>query len=80
MHDQNGDHRITEQVRVHRLEAFTFFFAMMLAVVLEGAGVYWCGDTLAWTMRQPCNFVGQWTGFTLRQGWLLGALLVLIAV
>jgi len=65
---------------LRRLEAFVFFVAMMLAVTLEGACVYWmCGyPRLSATTEGSHNFVGQWTGLALPQGWLLGALLVLI--
>jgi hypothetical protein len=64
---------------LRRLEAFSFFFAMMLAVMLEGACVYWMWGhpTLDYAPASSRNFVGQWTGFALPQGWL-GALLVLI--
>lgn len=65
---------------LRRLEAFVFFFAMILAVTLEGACVYWmCGHPRLYAMSDSSlNFVGEWTGLALPQGWLLGALLVLI--
>jgi hypothetical protein len=65
---------------LRRLEVFVFFFAMMLAVTLEVACVYWmCGHPhLYATTEGSLNFLGQWTGLALPQGWLLGALLVLI--
>jgi hypothetical protein len=65
---------------LRRLEALAFFGAMMLAIVLEAACVYWI-----WThpdLRSPAytpgDFVGSWMGAELVQGWLLGALLVLL--
>lgn len=63
-----------------RLEAFVFFFAMMLAVTLEGACVYWmCGHSRPSAISDSSlNFVSEWTGAALPQGWLLGALLALI--
>src|ERR1700730_17449392 len=53
---------------------------MMLAVTLEGACVYWmCGHPRPYaTTESSLNFVGEWTGLALPQGWLLGALLALI--
>ncbi len=65
---------------LRRLESFVFFFAIILAIALEGACVYWiCGHPrLSATTEGSLNFVGQWTGLALPQGWLLGALLVLI--
>ena len=65
---------------LRRLETFGFFFAMILAVTLEGACVCWmCGNPrLCATTDGSLNFVGEWTGLALPQGWLLGALLVLI--
>ena len=65
---------------LRRLEAFAFFFAMILAVTLEGACVYWISGhaRVHATTEGSLNFVGEWTGFALPQGWLLGALLVLI--
>jgi hypothetical protein len=63
-----------------RLEAFVFFFAMILAVTLEGVCVYWlCGHSRpSAILDSSLNFVGEWTGSALPQGWLLGALLALI--
>jgi hypothetical protein len=65
---------------LRRLEAFVFFFAMILAVTLEGACVYWiCGHSRSTAISDgSLNFVGEWTGSALPQGWLLGALLALI--
>lgn len=65
---------------LRKLEALTFFLAMMLAVTLEGAVVYWLfGHLLVHaTPDGSLNVVGEWTGFALPQGWLFGALLVLI--
>jgi hypothetical protein len=65
---------------LRRLEAFVFFFAMILAVTLEGACVYWMfGHARPYAMPDSSfNFMGEWTGLALPQGWLLGALLLLI--
>jgi len=66
---------------LRRLETFAFFLAMMLAVTLEGACVYWMSghSVLHRTPDSSLSFMrGEWTGFALPQGWLLGALLVLI--
>ena len=64
---------------LRKLEALTFFLAMMLAVILEGAVVYWLfGHSLVHaTPDGSLNVVREWTGFALPQGWLFGALLVL---
>ena len=63
-----------------KLKAFTFFSAMMLAVILEGAVVYWMfGHPVVHAAPDgSLNAVGEWTGFALPQGWLFGALLVLV--
>ena len=65
---------------LRKLEALTFFLAMILAVILEGAVVYWLfGHSLVHvTPDGSLNGVGEWTGFALPQGWVFGALLVLI--
>jgi hypothetical protein len=65
---------------LRKLEALTFFSAMMLAVILEGAVVDWMsGHSLVHaTPDGSLNVVGEWTGFALPQGWLFGALLVLV--
>jgi hypothetical protein len=65
---------------LRRLEAFVLFFAMILAVTLEVACVYWmCGQVRPSAMSDSSlNFVGEWTSPALPQGWLLGELLVLI--
>ena len=65
-----------------RLEAFVFLFAMMLAVTLEGAWVYWmCGHPRPYaTTEGSLNFVGEWTGLALPQGWLLGAFVLIYCV
>ena len=57
-----------------------FFAAMLLAVTLEGACVYWLW--LSGAMRThsgiQASLVGQWTSATLPQCWLLGAVVVLV--
>jgi hypothetical protein len=65
---------------LRRLEAFVFFFAMMLVIILEGACVDWmCGHPRLYTTTEGAyTFVGEWTGLTLPQGWVIGASLVLI--
>ncbi len=74
---QNTNHT---RSTLRRLETFACFAAMMLAITLEGACVYWLGT--AGIMRAPSgtsvNLVGQWTAATLPLCWLLGALAVLI--
>ena len=64
---------------LYKLEAFTFFFAVMLAIILEGAVVYRASGhpLVRATSYTPFNVVGEWNGLTLPQAWLLSALLVL---
>jgi hypothetical protein len=64
---------------LRKLEALTFFSAMMLAVILKGAVVYWMfGHPVVHAAHDgSLDAVGEWTGFALPQGWLVGALLVL---
>ena len=64
---------------MRRFENLVFFAAMLLAIVLEGACVYWLGvvNVTSRPAGHPVNFVGQWTAATLPQCWLIGALLVL---
>ena len=59
-----------------KIEAFVFFLAMMLTIVLEGGIVYWIFQHPA-SPRTPFALTGQWTGAALPQAWLFGALLVL---
>ena len=63
-----------------RLETFAFFAAMMLALTLEGACVYWLWmpGVIHPHSGPSLNLVGQWTAATLPQCWLLGALVVLL--
>ena len=68
------------KLTLSQVETFVFFAAMLLAIALEGACVYWLGS--AGVTRTPAgiqspNLVGQWTAATLPQCWLLGALFVL---
>ena len=62
------------------LESSVFFAAMLLAITLEGACVYWLW--LSGAMRTPsgiqASLVGQWTATTMPQCWLLGAVVVLV--
>ena len=65
---------------LNHLEAFAFFAAMLLTITLEGACVYWLGVSNVTPTRaviRPANLAGQWTGTSLPQCWLCGALLVL---
>ncbi len=63
-----------------RLETFAFFAAMMLALTLEGACVYWLWmpGVIRAHSGPSLDLVGQWTAATLPQCWLLGALVVLL--
>ena len=65
---------------LRQIETFVFFAAMLLAITLEGACVYWMW--LPGTMRAQAgtqaSVVGQWTAATLPQCWLLGAVVVLV--
>src|SRR5581483_4261758 len=74
--------RLRQEVKtvLRKLEALTFFLAMILAIILEGAVVYWLFglSPVHATPDGSLNGVGEWTGFALPQGWLFGALLVLI--
>ena len=63
-----------------QMETFVFFAAMLLAITLEGACVYWLwlpGTVRAHSETQV-TLVGQWTAATLPQCWLLGAVVVLV--
>ena len=62
------------------VEKLVFFAAVLLAITLEGACVYWLAVvsvTSAQAGIYPANLVGQWTAATLPQCWLIGGLLVL---
>ena len=72
---------------LRKLEIFACFAAAMMAIITEGACVYWMwthGDlrpgtsTVLTQVASPTNLVGQWTGTTLPQCWILGAILVLL--
>ena len=72
---------------LRNLETFVLFAAVMVAIILEAGCVYWL-----WTHEQlrptstssitltvdSTNLLEQWSGATLTQCWLLGALIVLI--
>jgi hypothetical protein len=69
------------KLRLNQIETLVLFAAMMLAIALEGACVYWLrtpGAMRALGGIQSPNLVSQWTAATLPQCWLLGALLVLL--
>ncbi len=65
---------------LRKLEVLTLFFAMLVAIVLEGAAVYWMFGHQPGraTPGGSLNVAGDWTGLALPQGWLLGAVLMLI--
>ena len=65
---------------LRKLETLAFFSAMMLAIILEGSVVYWMfGHPRSSTLPESSfNLVHEWSGAVLPQGWLLGALLVLM--
>src|ERR1700758_2145621 len=65
---------------LRQIETFVFFAAMLLAITLEGACVYWLWlpGTVHSHLGNQVNLVGQWTAATLPQCWLLGAVLVLV--
>ena len=68
------------KLMLSKVETFVFFAAMLLAIALEGACVYWLGSAGVKPSHvgvQSPNLVGQWTAATLPQCWLLGALCVL---
>ena len=62
------------------METLVFFAAMLLAVTLEGACVYWLWlpPTVRVHSETQATLVGQWTAATLPQCWLLGAVVVLV--
>ena len=64
---------------LRQIETFMFFAAMLLAITLEGACVYWLWlpGTLRAQAGTQASVVGQWTAATLPQCWLLGAVVVL---
>ncbi len=64
---------------LRKLESLTFFLAMMLAVVLEAAFVYWLFRHRLYCAASDgaSDLGGNWIGMALPQGWILGALLVL---
>jgi len=67
-------------LNLRQVETFVFFAAMLLAITLEGACVYWLwlpGTARAHSGTQA-SLVDQWTAATLPQCWLLGAVAVLI--
>jgi hypothetical protein len=61
---------------LRKMEAATFFLAMLLVIVLEAGIVYWISKHPAHTSAS-FSLAGEWTGVALPQGWLFGALLVL---
>ena len=65
---------------LRQMETFMFFAAMLLAITLEGACVYWLWlpGTLRAQAGTQASVVGQWTAATLPQCWLLGAVAVLV--
>lgn len=65
---------------LHRLETFALFAAMLLAIVLEAGCVYWtCHHRFGHEQQtEAVILMGDWSGPTLPQCWLIGALLVLL--
>ena len=65
---------------LRQIETFMFFAAMLLAITLEGACVYWLWlpGTLRAQAGTQASVVGQWTAATLPQCWLLGEVAVLV--
>ncbi len=61
---------------LRKIEAATFFLAILLAFVLEAGIVYWISTPPANTSAS-FSLAGEWTGVALPQGWLFGALLML---
>lgn len=68
---------VSRKLTLCHLENFVFFAAMLLAITLEGACVYWLSVRSTPAGIYASNLVGQWTAATLPQCWLIGALLVL---
>jgi hypothetical protein len=68
------------KLQLRHLEAFVFFAAMLLAIVVEGACVYWLGLPRVVHARSgaPPTVLVEWTACTLPQYWLLGAMAVLL--
>ncbi len=67
-------------LNLRQVESFVFFAAMLLAITLEGACVYWLWlpGTARVHSETQATLVGQWTAATLPQCWLLGAVIVLV--
>ena len=61
---------------LRKIEAATFFLAMLLDIVPEAGIVYWISKLPANTSAS-FSLAGEWTGVALPQGWLFGALLML---
>jgi hypothetical protein len=69
------------KLTLSQVETFVFFAALLLAITLEGACVYWLGAAEIKPSPagiQSPTLIGQWTAATLPQCWLLGAVLVLL--
>ena len=68
------------ELDLRQMERFVFFAAMLLAIVVEGACVYWLGAPKVLQQRwgNPSTIVVEWTASTLPQYWLLGAMAVLV--
>jgi len=81
MSKEHESTRQEEWVILSRLETFAFFLAMMLAVTLDCAFAYWVwkhvGSASVPTL-DPLAPLREQMGFTLPEGWLLAALVVLI--
>jgi len=68
------------RLELERIEGFFFLAAMLLAIVLEAACVYWLRMPTVPRLRsgEPPTLVVEWTGNTLPHYWLLGALGVML--
>jgi hypothetical protein len=65
---------------LHRLESLCLFAAMLLAVVLEGACVYWFASpsTFAFPPDSSRALTVEWIADKIPQYWLAAALVVLL--
>ena len=73
------DKSASRKLPLSHLENLVFFVAMLLAITLEGACVYWLGVISVRSTPAgiyAANLIGR-TAATLPQCWLIGALLVL---
>ncbi len=64
----------------HRVESFFLFAAMLLAILVEAACVYWLAPSTALALRpgETHALLVPWTAMTLPEYWLLGTVAVLL--